>query len=244
MKIKKAILKTENMFDAEDSTDRDYPLWKSISYFMDGEIAYVIERSMNDGKYVFLGLKDKNKNKKLHYLIEQDSMTGVFIDDKEGFEKAWNSGEYEMDGSLYLNPENIELLEDEDQSNDYQNAQKWLEGYDWDNDPAADDNLATICEALQEMQKYKALEDKGLLLKPKCKPGDIVWEANPERNIVSEYEVTSIRYGINRTFHYIWTLRRGIYGVLDGFWDKDIGKTVFFSKKAAEALKEMEIKKS
>lgn len=115
MKIKKAILKTANMFDAKDNTDRDYPLWKSISNFMDGEIAFVIESAMNDGEYVFLGLKDKNKNKKLFYMFEQDSMIGMYIDDKEGFEKAWDSGKYETDGSFYLNPENIELLEDGDE---------------------------------------------------------------------------------------------------------------------------------
>lgn len=51
---------------------------------------------------------------------------------------------------------------------DYQKAQKWLEGYDWDNDPTADDNLATICEALQEMEMYKDLEEQGRLLKLPC----------------------------------------------------------------------------
>lgn len=46
-----------------------------------------------------------------------------------------------------------------DRLSDYQKAQKWLEGYDWDNDPTADDNLATICEALQEMERYEELEE-------------------------------------------------------------------------------------
>lgn len=45
----------------------------------------------------------------------------------------------------------------ENEKNNYQKAQKWLESYDWDNDQEANDNLATICEALQEIQKYQAI---------------------------------------------------------------------------------------
>ncbi len=102
--------------------------------------------------------------------------------------------------------------------------------------------MRTLAEKLHE---YTVLEEQGLLLKPKCVPGDYVWETNAERNIISEYEVSSIRYGINKTFHYMLALRDGIYGELDGFWDKDIGKTVFLSKEAAEkALKEMEDRKN
>lgn len=91
-----------------------------------------------------------------------------------------------------------------------------------------------------KLGEYENLEEQGKLLKPKCLPGDYVWEINRERNIISEYEVTSIRYGINKTFHYMWALRDGIYGNLDGFWDNDIGKTVFLTKSEAEtALQRM-----
>lgn len=105
-------------------------------------------------------------------------------------------------------------------------------------------NNCPIQKAFEKLAEYEDFEEKGKLLKPKCLPGDYVWEINRERNIISEYEVSSIRYGINGTFHYMWALRDGIYGDLEGFWDKDIGKTVFFTKSAAEqALKEMEGKK-
>ena len=43
---------------------------------------------------------------------------------------------------------------------DYQKAQKWLEGYDWDNDPEANDNLAVICYALQDIEKHMDLEER------------------------------------------------------------------------------------
>ncbi len=96
-------------------------------------------------------------------------------------------------------------------------------------------------EDIQELYEYRKAEEQGKLLKPKCLPGDYVWEINKERNIISEYEVLSIRYGISRTFRYMWSLRDGTYGDLDGFWDKDIGKTVFLTQQEAEqALKDLE----
>lgn len=91
-----------------------------------------------------------------------------------------------------------------------------------------------INQCFNKLGKYENLEEQGKLLKPKCLPGDYVWEINRERNIISEYEVASIRYGINKTFHYMWALRDGIYGNLDGFGDNDIGKTVFLTKSEAE----------
>lgn len=91
-----------------------------------------------------------------------------------------------------------------------------------------------INQCFNKLGKYENLEEQGKLLKLKCLPGDYVWEINRERNIISEYEVASIRYGINKTFHYMWALRDGIYGNLDGFGDNDIGKTVFLTKSEAE----------
>lgn len=98
----------------------------------------------------------------------------------------------------------------------------------------------SMLDVVHKLAEYEDLEEQGKLLKPKCLLGDYVWEINRERNIISEYEVTSIRYGINKTFHYMWALRDGIYGNLDGFGDNDIGKTVFLTKSEAEtALQNM-----
>ena len=85
-------------FDKNNPEDSDYALWKSIAEYMDGENAYVVESTAMEGKYVFLGLCDRNKDKELAYMMEQDSMTGVFIGDREGFEAAWESNEYEHEG--------------------------------------------------------------------------------------------------------------------------------------------------
>lgn len=79
--------------------------YEKIAEYMNGEIVFVIESSAVDGQYVFLGLKDENKNKELFCMMEQDSMTGVFIDDREGFDKDWDSREYEYGGCFYLEPQ-------------------------------------------------------------------------------------------------------------------------------------------
>lgn len=111
--IKEAKLNTLHMFDDVNARDKDYPLWRRIAEYMDGEIAFVIESALDNGDYVFLGLKNAERNKELFYLIEQDSMTGIFINDKEGFEKAWESDEYEHDGCFYLKKENLIFIESE-----------------------------------------------------------------------------------------------------------------------------------
>lgn len=114
MKIKEAKLKTIGVFTEGIEGEIDVSLWKDIETFMNGETALVIKSSMDNGQYVFLALNDEEKNKELHYMIEQDSMIGVYIDDREGFDEAWDNGEYEPDGCIYLNPENVELLESEE----------------------------------------------------------------------------------------------------------------------------------
>lgn len=100
--IKEAKLNTLHMFDDENRNDKDYLLWNKIARYMDGEMAFVTDSSMEPGKYIFLGLINDKKNKEVHYLMEQDSMVGVYINDREGFDKVWDRGEYDKDGVFYL----------------------------------------------------------------------------------------------------------------------------------------------
>lgn len=112
--IREVKLNTLDMFKNEDTRDCDYELWQKIAEFMNGETALVIESSAIEGQYVFLGLIDAEKNKELFYMMEQDSVTGVFIDDREGFDKAWDSKEYEHDGCFYLEPQYLIFKESEE----------------------------------------------------------------------------------------------------------------------------------
>lgn len=79
-------------------------------------------------------------------------------------------------GKIMKGMENMEEL------SDYQEAQKWLKGVNWDNYPAADDNLATICYALQETERYKDLEKQGKLLELPCAVGNTVYTLNTLQN--------------------------------------------------------------
>lgn len=105
MIIGEAKLNTLHMFENENKSDFDYELWQKIARYMDGEMAWVTESSSGDGRYVFLGLANPDKNKELSYMMEQDSVMGMYINDRDGFEKAWNNEEYEPDGCFYLEPQ-------------------------------------------------------------------------------------------------------------------------------------------
>lgn len=112
--IKYAVLKTLHMYDENDVTEIDYPLWQKIAEYMDGEIALVIESEARDGEYVLLGLKDEKKNKELFYMMEQDSMIGVYIEDRERFDEDWDNDRYDPDGCIYLNQDDLQFIDQEE----------------------------------------------------------------------------------------------------------------------------------
>lgn len=105
--MQEVTLKTKEMYKDNDSNDLDYELWNKIAEFMDGEKAIIVKSFDSSDKYIFLGLKDTEKNKELFYLMEQDRMMGMYQGDREGFNKAWDNDEYEPDGCFYLPVENI-----------------------------------------------------------------------------------------------------------------------------------------
>lgn len=105
--IREVKLNTLHMYDNYDKSDEDYPLWHKIAEYMNGEPALVLKKGFDNKKeeYLFLGLKDCEKNKELHYMMEQDSMTGCFINDRQGFDKAWDNEQYESDTCFYIEAE-------------------------------------------------------------------------------------------------------------------------------------------
>lgn len=107
--LRVATLRTAGMFDGHDPQDADFDLWKSIAEYMDGETALVIDSYAEKGKYVFLGLTNSEKYKELSYMMEQDSMTGAFINDREVFEEMWETGEYYRDEYFYLEENCLEF---------------------------------------------------------------------------------------------------------------------------------------
>ena len=112
--IREVILKTAGMFDNYDQKLTDYELWKSIAEYMDGEAALVVDHSAKSGTFTFLCLQDVKKDKELAYMKEQVSMMGCYINDRAGFDEAWDNEEYEPDGIFILPKENVLIPEQQE----------------------------------------------------------------------------------------------------------------------------------
>lgn len=93
-------------------------------------------------------------------------------------------------------------------------------------------------ELIKELQEYRSLKADGKLVKLPCKVGDVVYEANINRNIISIYRITSIVV-MSESRNYNWGLISGIYSNINGFNEFALGKTIFLTREDAEkALKE------
>lgn len=107
-----------------------------------------------------------------------------------------------------------------------------------------EDNCPCLQEILEKLAEYEDLEEQGKLLKPPCKVGDIIW-VNGVLGVgeIEEYKVIKVDYhstlGTERSEFYIVAILASNPENSMGFYDKEIGKTVFLTKSAAEqALKE------
>jgi hypothetical protein len=109
MKIQRAILHTkglESQFDNEVTLE-ELSVYTQIFDAMDGQEAVVIQSS---GEYHFGGLTDEAKGKELCYLMEQDPFVGCYIDDREGFDAVYDSGDYAPDCAFCLPIDAIEII--------------------------------------------------------------------------------------------------------------------------------------
>lgn len=96
---------------------------------------------------------------------------------------------------------------------------------------------------LQKLADYEDLEEQGRLVKLPCKVGDIVYVVTPGCKTVKECKVITVNYSNTATsgnVFYIETLPTTGSRAVIGFYNKEIGKTVFLTKSEAEAkLKEL-----
>ena len=106
--------------------------------------------------------------------------------------------------------------------------------------------LASTVSYLKELRGYKQLEEQGLLLRLPCKVGDTIY-VNGILGVgeAEEYKVIRVDYHNNlatkRSEFYIEALLVSNPENSIGFYDKEIGKTVFLTQEEAERkLKEME----
>lgn len=92
-----------------------------------------------------------------------------------------------------------------------------------------------VPEWIPKYLEYRDLEDSGKLIRLPCKAGDIVYEANIGRGIVSTYRVTSVIV-MEHSRNYRWELLDGIYSNMNGFNEYALGETVFVAKDDAEKI--------
>lgn len=71
---------------------------------------------------------------------------------------------------------------------------------------------------------------------PPCKVGDTVYEPQPLRNRIQEYEITTYKWN-GHFWWFTWVLkdRNGIYTDVEGFSSHQINKAVFLTREEAEA---------
>ena len=94
-----------------------------------------------------------------------------------------------------------------------------------------------VKEYLEELKRYRDLEEQGLLLQLLAKVGDTIWYVDDD-NYPIEAKITSIEIKENYVIYY--AEEKEDFGIL-GFDSDDIGKTVFLTQDEAEQkLKEME----
>lgn len=79
---------------------------------IDGLEVAVLKSGISEG-YVIGGWQGKDDHlfRDFIYQAEQDEFFGTYVDDYEGFLKAWMSGEYEPMGSLTFDHKEVEILE-------------------------------------------------------------------------------------------------------------------------------------
>lgn len=95
--------------------------------------------------------------------------------------------------------------------------------------------------AARKLCDYEDLEEQGLLVRLPCKVGDTVYV--PTRNFVSELRITLVSVDTNdMTMYFSWLLNIGIYPDPDGFFGRELGKTVFLTREEAE--KKLEVMKN
>lgn len=115
MELLKAVLHMESMMKEikpnTDFTEDDYKVWIKVYELMDGQTA-IVTPNQREGEYIYLGMVEREIDKEVSYLIEQDPMIGCYIDQREDFERDYDNDEYYPDGSIMLDAKCVEIVEE------------------------------------------------------------------------------------------------------------------------------------
>lgn len=86
--------------------------WAKVYSLMDGQVALVIPSFLSKNEYILIGLRDRERDREVHYLIEQDPEIGCYINQREEFDRDYNNGEYAPDGNFCLSENQVEIIEE------------------------------------------------------------------------------------------------------------------------------------
>ena len=93
-----------------DVTDEEIQGYINILDAMDGQKAIVAKSLFNPEEYNYMGLCDEAQGKEVAYLMEQDPFMGCYIDQREEFDRVYDSGNYCPDGCWCLKKEHVEII--------------------------------------------------------------------------------------------------------------------------------------
>lgn len=93
-----------------DVTEEEIQGYLKTLVAMDGQRAIVSPSSFDAEGYDYMGLFDAAQAKEVAYLMEQDPMMGCFIDQREEFDRVYDSGDYCPDGTWTLKKEYVEIV--------------------------------------------------------------------------------------------------------------------------------------
>jgi hypothetical protein len=100
----------EDYIDCEDS---DIENLMKVFAMMDGQKAIMCTQLRGDDELTFLGIADNQTDKEVAYLLEQDSFFGAYIDQRDSFDEAYDSGEYSREVLFSIHKQYLEIIPQE-----------------------------------------------------------------------------------------------------------------------------------
>lgn len=116
MKLYKGVLHTadftEEMAKAEDQNYSEEEIKIITDYMQAWDGAHVTLSNLLPEEYSVVGWppEEDEKVKNAIYLMEQDPVFGMYVDDRERFDADWAAGEWEPSGSIVFSPAMVEII--------------------------------------------------------------------------------------------------------------------------------------
>jgi hypothetical protein len=93
-----------------DINSRDIDPIIKLNQFLDGKEAIVITSLSDPNEFWYMGMENSVDAKEAAYLMEQDSETGTFINNRTEFNQVWDSGNYCSDVWHIFKKEQVEII--------------------------------------------------------------------------------------------------------------------------------------